>query len=158
MISKKLSGSRNADSEFYYSENEAEPRLPDNLPFIAWRATKLSVFQSTSPTKEGHPARILLIRIILRHDIRQFGMLEIVLEWALSSLRNPPVFSPNLSRHAEEYVYIGLLSFITGLVASAETSVIAPFLVRKFEIPFTSSYQSLHRRTCLKSRLSNNVL
>ena len=39
----------------------------------------------------------------------------------------------NSSRHAQEYVYIGVLSFITGLVASAETSVIAPFLVRNLE-------------------------
>lgn len=120
-------GSEIADSEFYYREYEAGPRLPDNLPFIVRRATKLLVFQTTSPTKEGHPARLLLIRTILRHDIRAYGMLKIVLESALSDLRSLP---QSLRRHAEEYLYIGLLSFITGLLASADTSVIAPFLVR----------------------------
>ena len=133
---QRLNESENANSESCYRENEAEPRLPENMPFVAWRATKLSISQSTSPTKEGHPARILLIRIILRPDIRQFGLLGIVLEWALSDLQRLPVFIPNFNRHAQEYVYIGLLSFIAGLVASAETTVIASFLVRNLEGPF----------------------
>lgn len=91
---------------------------PSNVPGITVRILPLAVKYLASPGKERDAAKALLVRMAMRRDMQQLGVLHALVQWALFWLRpraEEPVQSP--------YKYIGVLAFLAGILASSvETS------------------------------------
>lgn len=91
---------------------------PSNVPGITVRILPLAVKYLACPGKERDAAKALLVRMAMRRDMQQLGVLHALVQWALFWLRpreGEPAQSP--------YKYIGVLAFLAGILASsAETS------------------------------------
>ena len=77
--------------------------------------------------KEREAARLMLVRLALRPDMRKFHILESFMRWSLSHFQasdQPP---------RSIYTYLGILSFLNGVLASHEKSAVAPYLTSVFE-------------------------
>ena len=98
--------------------------LPAKLPPVAEYVTRIAINNLGSPGKERDAARILLVRMVLRPDMHSFGLLEVVLDWALAHLLEQVVKDAAMSI----YDHVGVLSFLAGVVSSADSYVIEPFL------------------------------
>lgn len=91
---------------------------PSNVPGITVRILPLAVKYLASPGKERDAAKALLVRMAMRRDMQQLGVLHALVQWALFWLRPRPE-EPTQS----PYKYIGVLSFLAGILASSvETS------------------------------------
>ncbi|KAF3767450.1 hypothetical protein M406DRAFT_38921 [Cryphonectria parasitica EP155] len=91
---------------------------PSNTPGITVRVLPLAVKYLACPGKEREAAKALLVRMAMRKDMQQLGVLHALVQWALFWLR-PRADEPTQS----PYKYIGVLSFLAGILASsAETS------------------------------------
>lgn len=78
--------------------------------------------------REREAARLMLVRLALRPDMRKFQLLESFMRWSLSHFQasdNPP---------QSVYTYIGILSFLNGVLASHEKSAVAPYITSVFEV------------------------
>lgn len=92
---------------------------PSNVPGITVRILPLAVKYLASPGKERDAAKALLVRMAMRRDMQQLGVLHALVQWALFWLRPKADDEPIQSA----YKYIGVLSFLAGiLVSSTETS------------------------------------
>lgn len=91
---------------------------PSNVPGIAIRVLPLAFKYLACPSKERDAAKALLVRMAMRKDMQQLGVLHALVQWALFWLR------PNAEQPLQSpYKYIGVLSFLAGILASsAETS------------------------------------
>lgn len=91
---------------------------PSNVPGITVRIMPLAVKYLASPGKERDAAKALLVRMAMRRDMQQLGVLHALIQWALFWLR------PKLDEAPQSpYKYIGVLAFLAGiLAASTETS------------------------------------
>ncbi|KAI0888880.1 tubulin folding cofactor D C terminal-domain-containing protein [Annulohypoxylon maeteangense] len=97
---------------------------PSQIPGITLRVIPLAIKYLASPGKERDGAKALLVRVAMRKDMQELGILNALVKWALSTLnpsKDQPVESP--------YYYIGTLSFLAGILsASADTSIMDPYL------------------------------
>ncbi|KAK4099368.1 hypothetical protein N658DRAFT_430041 [Parathielavia hyrcaniae] len=101
--------------------------LPDGLPSITTRILPLAVKYLALPGKERDASRALLVRIAMRRDMQEMGVLDALVRWALAALR------PREGVERTPYHYIGVLSFLAGvLAASADTSDMDPYLTMIF--------------------------
>lgn len=91
---------------------------PSNVPGITVRILPLAVKYLSSPGKERDAAKALLVRMAMRRDMQQLGVLHALVQWALFWLR------PKVDEVSQPpYKYIGVLAFLAGiLVSSTETS------------------------------------
>ncbi|KAG5953717.1 hypothetical protein E4U53_003509 [Claviceps sorghi] len=87
---------------------------PSNLPGITTRVLVLAIKYLSSPGKEKDAARALLVRVAMRRDMQQLGVLDALVRWAMASLR-PRKDAPLKS----VYFYLGILSFLAGALRSA---------------------------------------
>lgn len=103
--------------------------LPRNAPPVTIRLLSVSLNHIESAGREREAARALLVRLILRPDMLGLGLLNSFVQWALSSLES------NSSNDSAKtiYTYIGLLSFLAGVMTSAAKDTIAPFLGSIFQ-------------------------
>ncbi|KAL8784134.1 MAG: hypothetical protein Q9195_009158 [Heterodermia aff. obscurata] len=108
------------------------PDIPDDVPWIATYAISLSIPQLAESSKVREAAKVLLVRVALRPDMERFGLFKILLNWVLSSLKAPSC-EAIFSGMSPVYTSIGLLEFLEGLTATADTVVIAPFIGLIFE-------------------------
>lgn len=112
-------------------ELPAIPQLqwPANLPGITVRVLPLGIKYLASSGKERDAAKALLVRIAMRRDMQELGVLDSLVEWALSSLRARQDGEPQQT----SYFYIGVISFLAGiLVSSADTSDMNKYLTKIF--------------------------
>ncbi|KAI0111856.1 tubulin folding cofactor D C terminal-domain-containing protein [Daldinia grandis] len=97
---------------------------PSQVPGIAFRVIPLAVKYIASPGKERDGAKALLVRVAMRKDMQELGILNALVKWALSNLKpldDAPAESP--------YYYIGTISFLAGILgAAADTSIMDPYL------------------------------
>ncbi|KAI1470788.1 tubulin folding cofactor D C terminal-domain-containing protein [Daldinia caldariorum] len=97
---------------------------PSQVPGIALRVIPLAVKYIASPGKERDGAKALLVRVAMRKDMQELGILNALVKWALSTLKpsgDAPAESP--------YYYIGTISFLAGVLgAAANTSIMDPYL------------------------------
>ncbi|KAI1651348.1 tubulin folding cofactor D C terminal-domain-containing protein [Daldinia loculata] len=97
---------------------------PSQVPGIALRVIPLAVKYIASPGKERDGAKALLVRVAMRKDMQELGILNSLVKWALSTLKpseDAPAESP--------YYYIGTMSFLAGILsAAADTSIMNPHL------------------------------
>ncbi|XXG99127.1 DNA-directed RNA polymerases II 24 kDa polypeptide (RNA polymerase II subunit 5) [Hypoxylon texense] len=97
---------------------------PPQVPGITLRVIPPATKYLASPGKERDGAKALLVRVAMRRDMQELGILDSLVHWALwtlKPLKDMPVESP--------YYYIGTLSFLAGILrASADTSIMDPHL------------------------------
>lgn len=99
-------------------------KLPPDLPGITLRVTPLAIKYLASSGKERDGAKALLVRIAMRRDMQALGVLESLVQWAISSLR--PHQDASLK---PPYYYLGILSFLSGILrSSSDTSDMDKFL------------------------------
>ena len=101
---------------------------PPDSPGVTLRVIPLAIRYLSSSGKERDAAKILLVRVAMRKDMQELGILHSLIKWALSGLRPTP--------NAEQpiYHYIGILSFLAGvLVSSASTADLDAHLSQIFQ-------------------------
>ena len=102
---------------------------PDGLPGIAVRVILLGLKYLASPGRERDAAKAVLVRIAMRRDMQQLGLLDGLIDWALQCLQPGEEDAEKTS-----YYYLGILSFLAGaLRSSADTSDMNKHLKPIFE-------------------------
>ena len=105
-------------------------RIPSNSPVIAKVIVHLCAQYLGSASKEREAAVILLVRLATRPDMQDYGLIDSLMNWALSLLQ---VTSTKDNRKLEStHMYTGVLSVLHGLVVSADISIILPYLHQLF--------------------------
>ncbi|EGO59755.1 hypothetical protein NEUTE1DRAFT_80139 [Neurospora tetrasperma FGSC 2508] len=100
---------------------------PRGLPGITTRILPLAIKYLASPGKERDAAKALLVRVSMRRDMQQLGVMDALVNWALSALR------PQEGLERTPYHYIGVLSFLSGvLISSIDTSDMDKYLLTLF--------------------------
>ncbi|KAI9780276.1 MAG: hypothetical protein M1839_006836 [Geoglossum umbratile] len=102
--------------------------LPIGLPSITNRLLPISLRYLVAPGKERESAKLLLARLVLRRDMRQLGLLHSLVNWALYN------FTPRSNRNISISIYqhVGVLSFLSGVLASADREAIGEFIIPIF--------------------------
>ncbi|RYP54876.1 hypothetical protein DL768_000440 [Monosporascus sp. mg162] len=96
---------------------------PRQVPGIATRVIPLATKYLASPGKERDGAKALLVRLAMRKDMQEVGVLKALVQWALSTLQ------PRKDEIKSPYYYIGSLAFLAGVLSSsADTSIMDPYL------------------------------
>jgi hypothetical protein len=85
---------------------------PANVPAVALRVIPLAIRYLSSSGKERDAAKILLVRIAMRRDMQELGILHSLVHWAVHELRPSDIVQP-------VYHYIGIISFISGVLISS---------------------------------------
>ncbi|RDW79444.1 hypothetical protein BP6252_04082 [Coleophoma cylindrospora] len=87
-----------------------------NVPVLTRRVIALATRYLTVSSKDREAATVLLVRIAMRKDMQQLGVLDSLVKWALSQLC---ASSPGTS----SYHSIGILSFLAGLLSSSVSTM-----------------------------------
>jgi hypothetical protein len=96
--------------------------LPIEVPGITLRVLTICVARLRSATKERSAAANLLVRTCVRPDMQKLGLLDAMVQWSLS-------FFSNLSEDLVDiHQCLGVLSFLSGLLASATNEELSPYL------------------------------
>jgi tubulin-specific chaperone D len=102
---------------------------PPNLPGITLRVLPLAIKYLESSGKECDAAKSLLVRIAMRKDMQQLGVLHALVQWAIAALQ-PAEGSPAKT----PYFYSGTLNFLAGVLrSSADTSDMNEYLAPIFQ-------------------------
>lgn len=103
--------------------------------------------------KERDAARLMLVRLALRPDMRKLHLLESFMRWSLSHFQasdQPP---------RSIYTYLGILSFLNGVLASHEKSAVAPHVISVFEVvQGIVAQQSITSRAIFSSAVGRKLL
>ncbi|KAH8900041.1 beta-tubulin cofactor d [Thozetella sp. PMI_491] len=104
-------------------------RWPKGLPGITIRIMPIALKYLASPGKERDAAKALLVRISMRKDMQQLGVLDALVRWALFTLR------PNKDDADQtQYRSIGVLSYLAGVLRSSlDTSDMDKYIVTIFQ-------------------------
>ncbi|KAM0249211.1 hypothetical protein ACHAQJ_009117 [Trichoderma viride] len=102
---------------------------PANVPGLTMRVIPMAIKYIASAGKERDAAKALLVRLAMRRDMQQLGILESLVQWSLKSLR------PRKEDEVDNpYFYIGVLSFLAGILrSSSETSYMDKYLSPIFD-------------------------
>ena len=103
-------------------DSSASVTLPEKTPSIAAHIVPMCIRHLESPSKERDSAALLLVRLCLRPDMREIGLLNSVVDWALARSRAAS------AQDLEIHQYLGILSFLSRLVVSANTDEIGSFI------------------------------
>jgi hypothetical protein len=110
---------------------------PQNLPGVTLRVVPLAIKSLSSAGKKRDAAKILLVRICMRKDMQELGLLDVLVRWALSCLESSEI-------EVSPYYYIGILSFLAGvLIASENTADMDPYLMQIFQTVQRTSDQEV---------------
>ena len=103
---------------------------PPNTPGVSFRVIPLAIRYLSSSGKERDAAKILLVRIAMRKDMQELGVLQALVQWAISCFNPSTIAETNSTYH-----YIGVLSFLAGILnASVATSDMDSYIVTIFQI------------------------
>ena len=119
-----VGGSQRLESE---ASSEGLP-LPSTLPSLAVRLISLAVANLGAAGKEREAAVFLLVRVVLRPDVRKHGALDVAARWALDGL----VAECGIDKDASIYRIVSLLAFLAGVYKSADPEVARPLLLPAF--------------------------
>lgn len=86
---------------------------PENVPGVSLRVIPLAIRHLSSAGKESDAAKVLLVRVAMRRDMQELGILNSLTRWAISMFHTPEVDVKPVQH------YIGLLSFLAGLLVSS---------------------------------------
>lgn len=96
--------------------------IPPEVPEITLRSLTICINGLKSATKERGAAANLLVRLCIRPDMQQLDLLDVLVKWALA------FFHQGEMNPSEIHQYLGVLSFLAGLLTSATNEEIGPFL------------------------------
>lgn len=103
--------------------------LPKTLPTVTLRLIPLAIKYLARAGKERDSAKALLVRLCMRRDMQEIGLLKSLVQWALTSLK-PADGAADLSI----YRYVGILSFLSGiLVSSSDAADMNEYLIPIFQ-------------------------
>lgn len=102
--------------------------LPPEVPGITLRVLNICFQCLHSASKERTAAAKLLVTLCVRPDMQDLGLLHLLVKWCLS------FFSEVTEDSSDIHKCIGVLSFMSGLVASANNDEIGPFLAPAFKV------------------------
>ncbi|KAF3044051.1 hypothetical protein E8E12_008142 [Didymella heteroderae] len=102
--------------------------LPEEVPGITLRVLNICFQCLQSASKERAAAAKLLVTLCVRPDMQELGLLRVLVKWALSFFTNA------IEDTSDIHKCIGVLSFMSGLVASASNVEIGPFLAPAFQV------------------------
>ena len=100
--------------------------LPATIPPIAKRLVRISAYHLSLPSKAREASGTLLVRLAVRADMRKIGLQGILIDWALSSVD----VDSDAAAPTSIYGFIGILSFLSGFIVSAETEILESLLMR----------------------------
>jgi len=107
------------DAEEFDQPALAGFQWPQQVPRITLRVIPLATRYLASPGKERDGAKALLVRLVMRKDMQEMGVLSALVQWALSTLK------PTKDNEAmSPYYFIGSLSFLAGALRAAEDTSI----------------------------------
>ncbi|RMZ72517.1 Tubulin-specific chaperone D [Pyrenophora seminiperda CCB06] len=101
--------------------------LPPELPGVTLRVLAICIARLTSPTKERNAAAVLLVKMCVRPDMQKLGLLDAMVQWSLS------FFSKISEDQVDIHQCLGMLSFLSGLLASATNDELGPFLATIYQ-------------------------
>ncbi|KAH9881877.1 hypothetical protein J1614_001048 [Plenodomus biglobosus] len=102
-------------------------QLPAEVPGISLRVLTLCLERLQSASKERSAAASLLVRLCVRPDMQKLGLLHTMVGWSLS------FFSEISEEHTDIHQCLGVLSFLSGLVASTTNEEIGPNLAAIYQ-------------------------
>lgn len=103
-------------------------KLPNEAPGITLRVLTMCVKAFNTASKERSAAAHLLVRLCVRPDMQELGLLETLIQWSLNFFDSVSEVSTNIHQ------CIGILSFLSGLVTSATHEEIGPFLSAIYQV------------------------
>ncbi|KAF2752989.1 hypothetical protein EJ05DRAFT_495072 [Pseudovirgaria hyperparasitica] len=98
------------------------PKLPQTLSSVPLRVLPLCIKYMSSATKERNAASRLLVRLILRPDMRKIGLLRSMIQWSLD------FFTHSSSEVSAIHGYLGVLTFFSQLLSSGTAEEIGTFI------------------------------
>ena len=102
--------------------------IPRNVPGVTSRVLPLALKYLGSAGKERDAAKALLVRISMRRDMQELGLLHNLVHWAMTCLKTSSKTGVSAS-----YYYIGILSYLAGILnASLSTADMDPYLLQIF--------------------------
>ncbi|KAJ4368106.1 hypothetical protein N0V83_006461 [Neocucurbitaria cava] len=96
--------------------------LTHGVPEITLRVLTLCVQHLQSASKERGAAASLLVRLSIRPDMQKVGLLKSLVKWSLT------FFLSVSEKKVDIHKSLGVLSYLSGLVASATNEEVGPFL------------------------------
>ncbi|KAH8705099.1 putative tubulin-specific chaperone D [Talaromyces proteolyticus] len=103
-------------------------KIPSKIPKLSQAILSLATKYVVAPGKEREAATILLSRLALRPDMQRLGLLQTLTDWAFS------VMQPSTETQTPPtYTYIGILSFLAKLGASAQAEDLASIVAHIFD-------------------------
>jgi len=115
-------------------------------PGIAVRILPVTIKYLSSAGKERDAAKALLVRIAMRRDMQELGVLDALVKWAVDALR--PGTDGDGGQQRTPYHYIGVLSFLAGiLTSSADTSDMDEYLSMVFRAVHGAASEADERQT-----------
>ncbi|KIW01800.1 uncharacterized protein PV09_06656 [Verruconis gallopava] len=114
-------------SSFTDNDFQVDPRLPDGTPSITSQVIKICTKYLSAATIERKAAAKLLVRICIRQDMLNLGILGIMTKWAISKFQKA-------ARESQIHTCLGSLTFLSGLVASGDQKMLGPFLASIFRL------------------------
>ncbi|TID25957.1 beta-tubulin cofactor d [Venturia nashicola] len=100
---------------------EKKLQLPSDTPGIAMRVLPICLKHLKTATRERNAASQLLVRLCLRPDMRDIGLLDAVAQWAID-------YFSDSAQEVEIHKSLGVLAFVSGLVASGSQREIGHFV------------------------------
>jgi tubulin-specific chaperone D len=101
--------------------------LPLNLPGIPKRIIPICLKYIKTPTRERKAATALMVRMSLRPDMRGLGLLGALAHWGIT------YFESSVPRSTSDlYESLGMLQFLSGLVASGNKEEVGRFAPKIF--------------------------
>ncbi|KAI9842650.1 MAG: hypothetical protein M1837_007017 [Sclerophora amabilis] len=105
-------------------------QLSKRVPNAVARLLSVGFRYIGSPSKERESAVTLLVRLSVRSDMQRIGLMDSLVESTLSELAPNSECSPTRST----YEHVGTLSFLSGLLVSADHSIIDRYLLPVFDL------------------------
>jgi hypothetical protein len=102
-------------------------KLPAEVPGITLRVLTVCIARLQSATKERSAAANLLVRTCVRPDMQKLGLLDTMVQWSLS------FFSSISEDQSDIHQCLGVLAFLSGLLASATNEELGPFLAATYQ-------------------------
>ena len=113
----------------FESENERlnQLSLPPATPSIARQVVRIGTQHLRSPTIERKAASNLLVRLCVRQDMLNLGLLGIITQWAITECARA-------GRESQIHSCLGTLTLLSGLVANADQKMLGVHLSGIFRL------------------------
>jgi hypothetical protein len=125
---------------------------PEHVPGVTYRVVFLGTRYLSSSGKERDAAKTLLVRVAMRRDMQELGLLHSLVDWSNSRLQSPDTADSS-------YHFIGILSFLAGILnSSISTADMDPFLLSIFRVIQAPAFAEAIQASVVARKTSIKVL